>query len=111
MSETKDTNEAACGGSALTAELAAELANVGWQQGRLLPTDQVMRWPRADRIKAQEVEACMAFAFFTAEDEGRSRVLVARFDSPEECRAAVDEHNRILRERDKAANGTKLTGG
>lgn len=38
----------------------------------------------------------MAFAHFSAEDEGRGRVRVFIYDTAEECSAAVNAHNADL---------------
>lgn len=74
----------------------AEFQRVTWQQGRLLLTDNTRRWSQSQRDNVDTVERCMAFANFSAEDEGRSRILLYRFATHEECQSAVTTHNEIL---------------
>ena len=75
--------------------------DVPWQQGRML-------WTRLTRSirpefhgEAQEREARLLFAHFTAEDEGRGRVFLWQYDTAEECAASVEQHNRELAARFK----------
>lgn len=76
-----------------------EFANVPWQQGRLLDTPQTRRWSEKMKTEYRADEERMAFAFFTAEDNGCGRQFVAMFRTAEECKAAVVEHNRDLAQR------------
>lgn len=51
-----------------------------WSQGRTLRTSQTMRW-NAEQFKANDaIEEKMVFAYFSQNDQGRSRVLVASCD-------------------------------
>lgn len=71
-----------------------------WQQGQLLSTLSVQRYmSKEQRDEADEIEHCMAFAFFTPKDEGRSREFVYRFESPGDCKVAVIIHNHDLTDR------------
>ena len=77
-------------------DMREKFKDVRWQQGRLLSTAQTRRWRKEQRDEVEYIERCTAFANFTAVDEGRSRNYVFRFDSPEECLAAVEWHNYAL---------------
>jgi hypothetical protein len=74
-----------------------EFADVPWQQGALLATRQVSRMPSDWRHAAHEREQRTLFAHFSPGDEGRGRVCLWQFSTPEECAAAVAQHNRKLR--------------
>ena len=73
-----------------------DFALVAWQQGALLFTSLTARWTAEDRQAAHEREQRQAFAHFSVRDEGRSRQFLYEFPTADECRAAVDEHNRRL---------------
>jgi hypothetical protein len=80
-----------------------------WQQGRLLMTNSVMRYmSKEQRDEVDEIEHCMAFAFFTQKDDGRSRQIIFRFPSPNECQVAVAKHNQSLLERDILSKTRKI---
>jgi len=83
-----------------------EFKNVMWEQGRLLNTRETKRWSEEQRAKANATEHRMAFAHFSAVDEGRGRVCVFVYDTPEECINAVNEHNSTLK---KAGSNAELT--
>lgn len=70
-----------------------EFSSVPWQQGRMLWTARTRRMPPEDQRDAQQHEARSLFAHFTARDQGRGRVLLWRYDTAEECAAAVEQHN------------------
>jgi hypothetical protein len=77
-----------------------EFKNVRWNQGRLLMTDHTRHW-RKDQVEAaEEIERRTAFAYFTGHDEGRGREYVFQFGSRDECKAAVDWHNELLKSAD-----------
>ena len=73
-----------------------EFANVRWQQGRCLLTDVTRRWPCDERERTDIEEQHRLYANFAYCDEGRSRVLLYVFDTPEECIEAVYQHNNLL---------------
>ena len=70
-----------------------EFKDVPWQQGRLLLTNITRRWDEGRRIEEDCFERRMAFVSFSSRDEGRSRILVFRYETPEECAAEVALHN------------------
>ena len=72
------------------------ILDVPWQQGMLLNTNSTRHWTTAQKDECNRHEQKMAFAFFTAEDEGRSRKHVRTFDTNEECAEAVKAHNKSL---------------
>jgi hypothetical protein len=84
-----------------------EFKNVKWEQGRLLNTWTTNRWTDEQRAESDAVERKMAFAYFSAEDEGRERVFVFKYSTPEECVNAVNEHNSAL---EKAGSNVKVSG-
>lgn len=47
-----------------------------WRKGETLDTDQTRRWSQAERDMNDEREATQVFAYFTEEDQGRSRQLI-----------------------------------
>jgi hypothetical protein len=57
-----------------------------WQQGSLLHTANVSRWPEAQQIAQAQTERKLVFSNFTARDEGKSRRLIARFEREEDAR-------------------------
>lgn len=67
-----------------------------WQQGELLDTWRTSCWPREQRKAAHAREQRWAFAHFNWRDEGRGRQFLFEFQTAEDCRRAVDEHNRKL---------------
>ena len=73
---------------------AEEFKDTYWTQGQLLMTKVTRRWTKERQERAEFEERKRAFAYFRERDEGRSRVLVAVYDTPEECAAAVAEHNK-----------------
>lgn len=60
-----------------------------WQQGQLLATRQTAHWSQAQRDEADAQEKCFVFVNFSAEDEGRSRLRIARFERPEDAARAI----------------------
>ena len=74
-----------------------EFKDVLWQQGRLLETKMTKRWNESAREFAHNDELHYAFVNFSVIDEGRSRICIFRFSSPEECEKAVQAHNFALR--------------
>lgn len=74
-----------------------EFKNVLWQQGRLLDTKMTQRWTASARELSHNDELHYAFVNFSVRDEGRSRICIYRFSSPEECLKAVQEHNLSLK--------------
>jgi hypothetical protein len=74
-----------------------EFKSVMWAQGRLLDTHNTRRWTAEQRAKDDAIERKMAFAHFSAEDEGRGRVCVFVYDTAEECSEAVNAHNTDLK--------------
>ncbi len=67
-----------------------------WQQGRLLMTPQVKKWCKEDQIAGDNEERCMVFKHFSADDQGRSRELIARCRTHDEAAALVEEHNALV---------------
>jgi hypothetical protein len=80
-----------------------EFVEVEWQQGRLLYTRGVARWPSQMQAEAQAQEARGLFAHFSSMDEGRSRVRLFTFDTSEECASEVATHNKWLRDKTTVA--------
>ena len=74
-----------------------EFKNVMLAQGRLLITWETKRWTAEQRADGDAIERKMAFAYFSAEDEGRGRVCVFVYDTPEECSMAVNTHNADIK--------------
>ena len=73
-----------------------EFKDVPWKQGRLLLTDNTLRWNKEQRNEGDYIERCIAFVNFTDSDQGRCREYVFQFGSPAECNAAVECHNELL---------------
>lgn len=57
-----------------------------WTVGRTLDTPQTHRWTRAEREANDRVESRLVFSGFSAVDQGRSRVLVAECQRPDDAR-------------------------
>lgn len=55
-----------------------------WQQGQLLMTRSVSRWPKEEQDKQAAKERLRVFSGFSARDQGRSRTFVC------ECRTEAD---------------------
>ena len=49
-----------------------------WRQGRLLMTERTRHYNRATQEGLARAEGEAVFAFFTPQDEGRSRIQIAR---------------------------------
>lgn len=81
----------------MTPDRRKEFEGCLWQQGRLLLTKVTRNWNQSTWEFADNDEKHYAFVNFTSQDEGRSRVCIYRFDSPQECEKAVQEHNLALR--------------
>ena len=73
-----------------------EFKNVIWTQGRTLLTSTTKRWTKEQWDSNEYVEKCCAFVHFSNRDNGKSRQLVAKFDTPEECEIAILDHNKGL---------------
>lgn len=67
-----------------------------WTEGRLLNTMQTIRWTDEQRQEADYEERCRAFRNFTWIDNGKSRIFIKRFDTPDTCTKAVMNHNLII---------------
>lgn len=68
-----------------------------WVQGKLLVTKITRSWSKDEFERQDYVERCMAFVNFFEEDQGKSRKLVFRGKTPEECKAVILEHNRQVK--------------
>lgn len=66
------------------------------QQGRMLNTNTTNRMTYDQREKCNQQEQSMMFMSFTEMDQGRSREYLATFESPEKCKAFVDNYNELL---------------
>lgn len=66
------------------------------QQGRLLKTIATEKMTYDQREKCNRQEQSMMFKRFTEMDLGRSREYLATFESPEQCKAFVDNYNELL---------------
>lgn len=66
------------------------------QQGRLLETKITQYLSYDQRDKCNKREQSMMFRRFTEADQGRSREYLATFESPEKCKAFVDNYNELL---------------
>ena len=75
----------------------AEFYDVPWQQGRLLITPITEHYDAMSKHKINIDEQHCAFANFSVRDQGRSRIFLFRFNSPDECLRAVQAHNLSLR--------------
>lgn len=73
-----------------------EFCDVPWQQGRLLLTETTRCWSKELRDTTDARERCGAYAYFSAQDEGRGRMLVFVYPSAAECEAAVKIHNEAI---------------
>ena len=60
-----------------------------WRQGFLIATAQVLKWPESSRAFASEHERKCVFANFETRDEGRSRVLIGKFERAEDAALAA----------------------
>lgn len=63
---------------------------------RTLITRTTKTWTSQQLEENNKHEKCMVFAHFMAIDDGKSRELVCRFDTPQEARRFVREHNAEL---------------
>ena len=61
--------------------------------GRTLNTYQTLKWSEKERADNDRHEAVRVFAHFTAEDQGRSRKLVAHCETPEDAAFIVQACN------------------
>lgn len=57
-----------------------------WSRGRLLITRNTERWSAEEKELADRIERLRVFAYFRADDEGRSRVLVATCQNEDDAR-------------------------
>ena len=80
-------------------DLREQYADVPWQRGFLIRTRSVQRMDPEWQREADYRERCSLFANFSLIDEGRSRVCLYVFDTPEECMAALRQHNIDLAKR------------
>ena len=80
-----------------TIDRREEFKDVLWQQGRLLDTKMTLRWNASTREMSHNDELHYAFVNFSVRDDGRSRICIFRFSSPEESEKAVQQHNLSLR--------------
>ena len=72
------------------------------QQGVLLDTKRTRKWSENDKIQGQYEEARRVFIRMGAYDEGKSRELVAIYDTPKQAAEAVYKHNAfVLENKDK----------
>ncbi|MEO7469799.1 MAG: hypothetical protein ABIV36_22550 [Sphingobium limneticum] len=73
-----------------------------WRQGTLLLTPMTRRWSDADREIMDNRERLMVFANFSPHDEGKSRLFIGQFHTPEDARLAsaapelLDAVNELL---------------
>lgn len=74
--------------------LARSAGDQPWQQGRMLSTSETRRWTTQQQEECEGRESRMVFQGFTAEDQGRSRQLVAIFETSE-LAAYVAEANPV----------------
>lgn len=66
------------------------------KQGKLLNTIATEKMTCDQRDKCNRQEQSMMFRRFTETDQGRSREYLATFESPEKCKAFVDNYNNLL---------------
>lgn len=67
-----------------------------WIQGKVLLTSRTKRWTHEQWDAAEAIEKHSAYIDFRSSDEGRSRKLVAVFDSEEECLEVIENHNKNI---------------
>lgn len=67
-----------------------------WSQGFLINNIRTIAWSRVDRQEINYEEKCRAFRRFTIADQGRSRIFIKSFNTPEECKEAINNHNEIV---------------
>ena len=67
------------------------------KQGYTLSTYQTRQWTEQQFKENDVIESCMVFARFSTKDEGRSRVLVAKFKNKEDAAMFVKLANSALR--------------
>jgi hypothetical protein len=66
------------------------------QQGRLLSTKSIDNLSLKQQAEYDSEERRRMFKDFSESDKGKSRTLIATFDSPEQCADFVTMHNRLL---------------
>jgi len=76
-----------------------EFTNNFWRVGQVLKTKGTERWSPEHIAELNEREHREAYVFFYNSNEGRSRVLVHRFETAARCFQAVKLHNQRLNER------------
>ena len=64
--------------------------------GRTLITRITKTWTSQQIKENDKYENCMVFAHFQAMDDGKSREFVCKFDTPQEARRFVRNHNSEL---------------
>lgn len=69
------------------------------RQGTTLITRHTALWTKEQMKENEYIENCMVFYNFTDIDDGKSRVLVAKFDNPQEALEAVALHNSKVRKK------------
>ena len=73
-----------------------DLALEWWSVGRVLPTANTQSWSPETLQIAEGKERRCVYARFTTMDDGRSRILVAACERPEDAENVVRFHNSLL---------------
>ncbi len=65
-------------------------------QGYLMDTRNTRRWTKEERFHGNYAEQCRLFKNQSSRDDGKSRILVSVFSTPEDAFMAMNEYNNAL---------------
>lgn len=68
-----------------------------WSRGTPIMTRNISKLSDEERSKSRYLESCMIFKNFSFMDDGKSKILIKKFDTPEEAQKRILRHGKLCK--------------